>query len=267
MIERKSVAAEFKLSDSKTGEFEALFAVFDNLDRQGDIIRKGAFVPAFESDPNPPIVWSHQWDIPPIGETLEAGETDKGARGVGRLFVDEDHPTAKQVHAAMKTKSLKQYSFAYEIADGGFILREPTEDEPKSPRWDGMIREITKISDVFEWGPTLVGANPATETLQDPKAVRELLGLRDLPDDLPIPLALGKSLEEIVADLVSHFEKAEKSGARNAGKDLERLQQIHDLSVTNGAVCETSSGTEEDSDDGKRAGLLFDVLIPSEPIP
>jgi HK97 family phage prohead protease len=247
----KTVRAEFKALGSK-GEFEALFSVFDVLDRDGDIVRKGAFEPAFDSDPNPPVVWTHRWDIPPIGETLDAEEIEKGARGHGRLFVD-DHEVARQVYTAMKAGALKQFSYAYELADGGYFLREPDEDaDEKSPRFDGMIRELTEFSSIFEWGPTLVGANPATVLTDGPKSIETLLGVKAkdvrvwLGIDEPDPDAFEK-MKSLAVDLAA----ASKRGSRNSTKDSERLQQIHDLAVENGAKC---AETDDDPDDGKGHG-------------
>jgi HK97 family phage prohead protease len=264
----KSVRAEFK-ADGKPGEFTALFSVFDVLDRDSDIIRKGAFVPAFEADPNPPVVWTHRWDIPPIGETLDAEETDDGARGHGKLFVS-DHPVAKQVYVAMKSGALKQYSFAYEVADGGYSLREPDEDDGEtSGRFDGMIRELTEFSSVFEWGPTLVGANPSTFTESGPKSMELLLGVK--ASDMRAWLGVRESdvddlkrMAELAADLGS---EGRKGGARNSAKDSERLQTIHDLSVANGAKCPDSS----DDDEGKNESTTRDEgavdLLDVEPDP
>jgi len=185
-MNRKSVAAEFKASKTP-GEFEALFSRFGNVDKDGDVIVKGAFEPAFGVNPNPAIVWTHRWDIPPIGETLDAGEQEKGARAVGRLFLKE-HPVAQQVWAGLKSGALRQFSFSYDLDD--FLLREPSGDE-KAVRRDGMIQELRKFSDIHEWGPTLVGANPQTALLSA-KSLSVLLGL----DTLGIDLSALKSTTE-----------------------------------------------------------------------
>jgi HK97 family phage prohead protease len=175
MLERKSFElAEFK-ANGKKGEFVAEFSVFDNLDRDGDIVRQGAFAKAFEENPRPPIVWTHRWDIPPIGETLDASETKGGARGIGRLFVEE-HEVAAQVYAGLKSGALRQFSYAYELEEDGCVLRKAA-DEEKSPRRDGLVRELLAFRMVPEWGPTLVGANPQTQLLATAKSVATLLGV------------------------------------------------------------------------------------------
>ena len=145
------------------GTFEAVVAVFGNVDRGGDRIVKGAFARTLSEKGLPPIVWSHNWDVPPIGTTLSASETDEGLHLKGRLFVNEaageDSPVARQVWTAMKAQDgngaspLKEFSFGYETRDSADV----TEDGKD-------IRDLKDI-ELFEAGPTLVGMNPATRLL------------------------------------------------------------------------------------------------------
>lgn len=181
---RKSVVAEFKTDKGKPGRFKALFSVAGNIDLDSDRIITGAFEEATKNDPHPAVVWTHQWDIPPIGETLDWGEvaatadSKGGAEAEANLFMD-DHPIAKQVWKGLDTKALKQFSFAFDIGERRLV--EPQGGE-KSTRFDGMIQEILKIPRVFEWGPTLMGANP--ETMLTGKSLDVLMGLKELGIDL-----------------------------------------------------------------------------------
>lgn len=149
------------LPDDEPGTFEAIVACFGNVDRGGDRMKKGSFARTLKDRGLPPIIWSHNWDIPPIGTVEEAVENNSGLRIKGRLFVgeDEDSPVARQVYTAMKAKDgngmspLREFSFGYEaVASKG----EEVEGE-----------EIRVLEDVelFEVGPTLVGMNPATQLL------------------------------------------------------------------------------------------------------
>jgi len=77
---------------------------------------------------------------------------------------------------------------------------------------------------------------------------------------VPIP----SNRESVVLSAKSY---AEKAGARNAAKDAERLQTVHDLIVQNGAVCESvEKATEPTSPDvvrkahGMTANDLRDAL-------
>lgn len=145
----------------EAGTFEAVVAVFGNVDRGGDRIVKGAFSRTLEERGLPPIVWSHEWGVPPIGVVKEATETDEGLLIKGRLFVgdDEDHPMARQVYTAMRAQDgkgkapLREFSFGYEVHSS----EEITED--------GEEIRVLKDLELFEVGPTLVGMNPETRLL------------------------------------------------------------------------------------------------------
>lgn len=169
-MERKSFAVtELKATDEDVpGSFEAVVAVFGNVDRGGDRMIPGAFKRTLEERGLPPVVWSHNWDVPPIGVVKEAVETAEGLHIKGRLFVaeGEDHSIARQVYAAMKAQDgngvapLREFSFGYETR-GSKSVEEDGEE----------IRELTDV-ELFEVGPTLVGMNPDTR-LVGAKALRE----------------------------------------------------------------------------------------------
>lgn len=151
VIERKHFKADFETT-AEPGVFKARFSVFDNVDEGGDRMRAGSLKRTFAENPNPPVVWSHQWGTPPIGETLEVEETPKGGEAVGRLFLD-DHPLGKPIYAGLKTKALREFSFGYAAVKSTIV----EEDGEK-------IRDLEDV-DVYEWGPTLVGMNRQTELL------------------------------------------------------------------------------------------------------
>ncbi len=90
--------ADFKVlgEGEPAGTFEAYVAVFSTPDRpdffgDSDIIEPGAFTQTLQEKGLPPIVWSHVWTIPPVGQALQAVEDAKGLRIKARLFLgDED---------------------------------------------------------------------------------------------------------------------------------------------------------------------------------
>lgn len=167
------------------GMFEAVVSVFGNVDSDGDIVAQGAFAKTLADGPKP-IVWSHDWLLPPIGQTLDAAETDEGLRVKGRLFVadDEDHSVARQVYAAMRAGALKEFSW------GGCVVEETRREND-----DGTVTYTLEEIDLVEYGPCLKGANPATRLvgvkaddgyirvpralLADPDGLAELLKARD----------------------------------------------------------------------------------------
>lgn len=158
-MERKSFpVTEMKAASDGKGQFEALVAVFGNVDSVGDRILPGAFTRTLKERGYPAVVWSHQWSTPPIGSVMDAKETDAGLVVKGQLFLDESQ-TAREVWAAMKNRGgddrppLREFSFAFDIVDSAEITE------------DGMtIRELKDV-DLFEVGPTLIGANSETELL------------------------------------------------------------------------------------------------------
>jgi len=220
-VERKSFPLTgVKASRSEPGVFDALVAVFGNVDHGGDRIVPGAFTRTLEERGMPPVVWSHQWMVPPIGKTLDARETDRGLEIRAKLFVDEDdgHDTARQVYVAMREGALREFSFAYTTRESRFVEED-----------GNTVRELHDL-DLLEVGPTLVGMNPETELIAAPKSLN-------------------------AATMIAFLEEL-KAGARNSAKDAERLQEIHDLSVANGAVCEGKSATVEQPEPGRIAELL-----------
>lgn len=165
---------EFKALDDdaeQPGTFEAIVSVFGTPDLGHDIVKRGAFKKTLKERGLPPIVWSHQWDIPPIGATLKAEEREEGLYIKARLFVgdDEDSPVARAVYTAMKAvdgngrSPLREFSFGYQAID----------TEMKTI--DGEEFRLLKTIDLFEAGPTLLGMHPATRLVGIKAAVAEAL--------------------------------------------------------------------------------------------
>lgn len=178
--------AEFRAltKDDEPGTHEAIFAVIGNVDSYGDRIVSGALDKTLSPPPEgrgmPPEVWSHEWRTPPIGVTLEArevsgAEADEiagrslgipgGIYAKGRLLVNQGIEVADHVWAAMTATGgdgrspLREFSFGYRTVRASFV-EEP--DEPMA--WFGEVRELEEI-ELYEWGPCLLGANPATALL------------------------------------------------------------------------------------------------------
>lgn len=143
----------FKALDAGKGEFEAIVAVFGNVDLGGDRIVKGAFadsLKAWESKGRPiPVVFSHDWGNldAHIGEVISAKETDEGLHV--RAQLDMDDPPAAKVFRLMQRGTLAEFSFAYDIVE---------------EKLQNGANELLKL-DVIEVGPTLKGMNPETQLL------------------------------------------------------------------------------------------------------
>ena len=58
----KSVAPQIKSADDQTGTFTGLASVLDNVDYDGDIVRRGAFSKSLGSGTPIPLIWLHKAD-------------------------------------------------------------------------------------------------------------------------------------------------------------------------------------------------------------
>jgi HK97 family phage prohead protease len=157
-------------TDGAEGTFEAIVAVFNNVDHVGDRILPGAFTDTladWQASGDPiPVIFSHRWDDldAHIGAVDEARELPPGAdglpaelAGLGGLYVkgtlDLDEEFAARVWRKLKRRTLREFSFAYDVIDG---RTAEVDGEP--------VFDLVKL-DLFEVGPTLKGANPATALL------------------------------------------------------------------------------------------------------
>lgn len=143
----------FKALETGEGQFEAIVAVFGNVDLGGDRIVKGAFsdsLKAWEAKSRPiPVVFSHMWqDIDAhIGEVVKSEERDEGLWVQAQL--DMEDPAACKVWRLLKRGTLAEFSFAYDVVE---------------EKLQNGANELLKL-DVIEVGPTLKGMNPATQLL------------------------------------------------------------------------------------------------------
>jgi HK97 family phage prohead protease len=204
------------LADEGEGIFEAIVAVFGNVDSYGDRLVQGCFERTLKAPPEgrgfPPVVWSHQWGVVPIGATLEAEEVERGLRIKGQLLV-EDHQTAREAYAAMKILGgdglppLREFSFAFFIRDSSEIVEDGE-----------SVREISDV-DLLEVGPTLVGANPETEligvrsatpasTVALERSLRTVMKAAELKEGQVLSAANRGLLEDAIAKLERVLESA-----------------------------------------------------------
>jgi hypothetical protein len=137
------------------GQFEALVSVFGVKDAYGEVVMPGAFtrtLSEWEQRGDPiPVYWSHRLDDPDfnIGHVLEAKETDEGLYVKAQL--DLDNPKAVTTQNLLTSRRVTQFSFSFNVPPGG--MREGQD-----------ATELTDI-ELYEVGPTPIGANPATELI------------------------------------------------------------------------------------------------------
>lgn len=188
------------------GEFHALVSVFNNIDSYGDVVMPGSFADdlaewAAKGDPIP-VVWSHDWSNPfsHLGTVVEAKEVTEGLWVHGRIEDLDSNATAGQVYRLLKGRRVTQFSFAYDVLDGGWGERD-----------DREVYELRKMH-VHEVGPCLVGANRDTELL----AVKARQMAQDAKAGVGVrALDLGQ-LKAARADLDAILAAAEEAGTNPA---------------------------------------------------
>lgn len=188
--------------DLAEGEFEAIVSVFNTVDSVGDIVMPGAFkdtLAGFADSSAPvPVVWSHDWKDPfsHIGYSVSAEEVETGLKIRGKLDI-ENNPKAMQVYRLLKGGRVRDFSFAYEIEDGGFREAKDGEDDLATPY------ELRKLN-LYEVGPCLVGAHRDTELLDiKASAGREIITRKNAADDGAA--SEPADLERIVAEAAQKF--------------------------------------------------------------
>lgn len=238
--------------DEAPGTFEALVGVFGNIDSVGDRVLPGAFVDTLKAPPEgkgiPPEVWSHDWMTPPIGVGLEAREVSReeaedlagkrlpddvtgGLYKKTRLFVadDEDVPLARHVWTAMRAKGgdglppLREFSFAYKTRAYQWVKVDVNELPPHLAWTGGEIRELSKL-DLNETGPTLRGANPATELIAIKSSIAALEERGLLPSD-----EARKMLREVGDNPAPNAPARAKSSPAVAEEARARIAELSDL--------------------------------------
>lgn len=158
MPELKTLPARVKAANATDdGVVEALVATYD-VDSSGDRIIPGAFANTLaewaDSGKAIPFIWSHRHDDLDayLGEVQEAKETDDGLWI--KAQIDMEDPKSAKAFRLIKGGRVSQYSFAYDVPDGG--AKEDTEGPGE------MALSELKL---YEVGPTLIGMNQSTRTL------------------------------------------------------------------------------------------------------
>jgi HK97 family phage prohead protease len=92
--------------------FAGYAALFDTVDRGGDVVRKGAFARAVAAGPNGlPLLWQHEpgW---PIGRIETLAEDARGLRVIGRL---SGGTGGREAAALLRDGAVGGLSFGYRV--------------------------------------------------------------------------------------------------------------------------------------------------------
>lgn len=197
-VYKTATATVTKVESEGNGGFEALVAVFDTIDSQGDKVLKGAFTDALKTRALWPVVWSHQFhDDSAILGKATATETDAGLVFKAD-FLGTDR--AQHVRALMQEGLITQFSWSGKILEGGWIDSEE----------DGYYYELRKV-DLWEAGPCFVGANEDTELLGLKAGIDRLAATKTMArDHVDVLKAIRSSIDEVLADSA----KAQKDPAQ-----------------------------------------------------
>lgn len=110
-MDHKAFPFEIKEADD-TGKIVGYASTFDNVDDQGDVVRRGAFADSIaQKQGQVPLLWQHRIDQP-IGKTVLLSENDNGLFMEGRLVMKV--PKAQEALEFIKQGIVKGLSIGYE---------------------------------------------------------------------------------------------------------------------------------------------------------
>jgi HK97 family phage prohead protease len=226
-----------------------------------------------------PVIFSHQWENldAHIGEVLAAEERDEGLYVKAQLEMDE--PFAARVFKKLQKGTIAEFSFAYDVRDSkrqnganelldldlievGPTLKgmNPATDLLGVKARDGKVRRkqavVGSFEDVRERVSRALRAQYDSPDVWvwvvatfDGRAVFEIEDMeagtgetREVDFTLGAngTVALGDERAVTLQTVVTPKGRGSKEGRRNAAKDAERLQAVHDLMLELGATCPAS---------------------------
>lgn len=225
----KTKSAPGAASMPAEGTVEGYAATFDRIpDAYGDVIKAGAFadsLKAWEQNGKPiPLLYGHSTEDPAynIGKVVEAHEDGKGLYVVAQF--DEENEKAQYVRKLVKEGRLWQFSFAYEVLDGGSVELE-----------DGTEAYELRKMNLFEVSLVQIPANQRAVVTGVKEAPAEAVEAKDVPE----PIAENVAAPEM------------KSGRRNSKADADELRRIREMAMTiattvDGLLADEQEDTEPD---------------------
>ena len=225
----KTKSAPGAASMPAEGTVEGYAATFDRIpDAYGDVIKAGAFadsLKAWEQNGKPiPLLYGHSTDDPAynIGKVVKAHEDGKGLYVVAQF--DEENEKAQYVRKLVKEGRLWQFSFAYEVLDGGSVELE-----------DGTEAYELRKMNLFEVSLVQIPANQRAVVTGVKEAPAEAVEAKDAPETINATIA----------------EPEEKSGRRNSKADADELRRIREMAYSiattvDGLLADEQEDTEAD---------------------
>lgn len=132
---------ELKSVDGERGTFEGLLSVYGNVDRQGDLVKPGAYAETLQANNyRVPLLWQHD-QAQPIG-TLTLEDSAVGLKAKGRLLLSVSK--AREAYDLLREGIVKGLSIGYQAID---------------PIKKNGVRILQKL-ELFEGSLVTVAANP-----------------------------------------------------------------------------------------------------------
>ena len=137
---------------NQEGYFTAIAAVFNEVDRDNDRIKKGSFAKTIRENPQIPLLWAH--DVKePVGMVEEMKETNRGLEIKARLAINTKE--GSRAYNLLKfNPNVLSLSIGFSGARGNYIR-----ENGKS------IREITHINKLWEISLVVFPAQPNARIL------------------------------------------------------------------------------------------------------
>ncbi|MBQ2628578.1 MAG: HK97 family phage prohead protease [Atopobiaceae bacterium] len=233
----KTKSAPGAASMPAEGTVEGYAATFDRIpDAYGDVIKAGAFadsLKAWEQNGKPiPLLYGHSTDDPDynIGKVVEAHEDEKGLYVVAQF--DEENEKAQYVRKLVKEGRLWQFSFAYEVLDGGSVELE-----------DGTEAYELRKMNLFEVSLVQIPANQ--------RAV--VTGVKQAPAEAAVELKEALSGETVAIIDTNIAEPEMKSGRRNSKADADELRRIREMAYSIATTVDGLLADEQEDTDTDEA--------------
>lgn len=145
----KSFSFEVKEATDE-GRIAGYASTFDNIDDQGDVVRRGAFLDTIAVQRGQvPMLWQHRTNEP-IGKTTLLAENDRGLVIEGQLLLKIQK--AQEAFALIKEGIVKGFSIGYEPTK--WAWRKGTDN----------VRELSAIR-LYEVSPVTFPANEEAQIL------------------------------------------------------------------------------------------------------
>jgi HK97 family phage prohead protease len=240
---------------TEDGVFEAIVATYD-LDSVGDKIVPGAFGETLaewkgRGDPIP-VLWSHMSQDPDyhIGVVEEAEERPEGLWVKARLDLDE--PKAAKVYKLLKGRRVTQFSFAYDIEEGGTVEQKDGES----------YYELRKLK-LYEVGPTLIGANQETELLDVKSGDGPIRIAIHNPAGVDVE-TVRKAVEDAFKARDDAVEPASKDATETVEKAADAVEKAADAEEEKAGRTLSAKNEERVKDIARLAKELLDSLASSD---